>query len=322
MSDLINVQNKPLANFKPQETRKRLTVINAGMRYATKVKDLEMFKKAAEAKIAEVAELVAWWDTNVRDAGGDQRSFAAKPANGLSEAQAFEICGFKHQRISEWRNKQKSAWLAAMIEQFKLRSGLGGEKRRPAPPTRQGIAEDLDELIANHERFGTIYVDPPWLYDNQATRSATDTKYEGQTVEALCALPVEDIAADDAHLHLWTTSAFLFEAPRVIAAWGFEYKSMLVWCKSEIGIGNYWRNAHEIMLTAVRGNAKSFAEHNLRSWFECSRGKHSAKPEQVASWIERVSPAPWIELFATRDRQEWTVCGNRIEPTLFSSRTS
>jgi N6-adenosine-specific RNA methylase IME4 len=70
--------------------------------------------------------------------------------------------------------------------------------------------DDLGELIASGERFGTIYADPPWLYANQATRAATSNHYRSMTVDELCALPVGELAADDAHLHLWTTNGFLF----------------------------------------------------------------------------------------------------------------
>src|SRR5262249_23575114 len=150
--------------------------------------------------------------------------------------------------------------------------------------------------IQEGRTFGTIYADPPWLYSNQGTRAATSRHYSGLTVEELCALPVGKLAAPDAHLHLWTTNGFLFEAPKLFAAWGFEFRSSFVWVKPQIGIGNYWRNSHEFLLTAVRGDAKSFRNRNLRSWLECRRGPHSAKPEAVRALVERASPGPRLEL--------------------------
>lgn len=176
---------------------------------------------------------------------------------------------------------------------------------------------DLDRLAGNGRKFGTIYADPPWLYDNQGTRASTGNHYDGLTVDQLCALPVADLAADDAHLHLWTTNGFLFDCPRIFDAWGFEFRSSFVWVKGQIGIGNYWRNSHEFLLTAIRGNAKRFNDHSIRSWLECDRGVHSAKPEQVRSFIERSSPGPYLELFGRRSAPNWAVWGNQIERTIF-----
>lgn len=183
---------------------------------------------------------------------------------------------------------------------------------------------DLHEAVAKGWKFGTIYADPPWLYDNQGTRAATGNHYGGMTVAELCdpdIMPIKALAADDAHLHLWTTNAFLFDCPRIFEAWGFEFRSTLVWCKPQMGIGNYWRNSHEILLTAVRGKATRFDDHSMMSWFKCDRGKHSSKPEQVRGWIERGSPGPYLELFSRRSEDEcpgWKIWGNGVERNIFS----
>lgn len=176
---------------------------------------------------------------------------------------------------------------------------------------------DLQVLAATGMRFGAIYADPPWLYDNQGTRAATGNHYGGMTVDELCELPIREMAADAAHLHLWTTNAFLFDCPRIFDAWGFEFRSSFVWCKSQMGIGNYWRNSHEILLTAVRGDAKRFNDHSIMSWLETERGRHNAKPEQVRHFIERASPGPYLELFGRSPADGWTVWGNQIERGLF-----
>jgi N6-adenosine-specific RNA methylase IME4 len=178
-------------------------------------------------------------------------------------------------------------------------------------------AVDLGVLAATGARFGTIYADPPWLYDNQGTRAATGNHYGGMCVADLAALPIGQLAAKDAHLHLWTTNAFLFDCPKLFDAWGFEFRSSFIWCKSQMGIGNYWRNSHEILLTAIRGDAKRFIDHSLVSWLETERGRHSAKPEQVRHYIERASPGPYLELFGRRAADNWTVWGDQIERGLF-----
>ena len=176
---------------------------------------------------------------------------------------------------------------------------------------------DLEVLAASGRRFGCIYADPPWLYDNQGTRAATGNHYSGLTVEQLCEFPIQQLAADDAHLHLWTTNGFLFDCPRIFAAWGFEFRSSFVWVKPQIGIGNYWRNSHEILLTAIRGNAKRFNDHSMPSWIQCDRGAHSAKPEQVRAMLQKASPPPYLELFGRLPADGWTVWGNQIERNLF-----
>ena len=195
---------------------------------------------------------------------------------------------------------------------LELRRAL--RQNRPVPQRLPGgRVIDLQDLINGRSTFGVIYVDPPWLYDNQATRAATGNHYAGLTVADLCALPVRELAAPDAHLHLWTTNGFLFECPKLFDAWGFEFKSSFVWVKTQLGIGNYWRNSHELLLTAVRGTATRFADKRLKSWLECSRGRHSSKPDQVREFIERASPAPRLELFGRRRVDGWTVWGDEVE---------
>jgi N6-adenosine-specific RNA methylase IME4 len=110
------------------------------------------------------------------------------------------------------------------------------------------------------------------------------------SVDEICTLPIAELAAENSHLHLWVTNAFLFDCWRIFDAWGFQFDSNFVWVKPEMGLGNYWRNAHEIMLTGIRG--KPFDGLGQKSWLLCSRGRHSEKPEQVRAMTERASPGP------------------------------
>jgi N6-adenosine-specific RNA methylase IME4 len=175
-------------------------------------------------------------------------------------------------------------------------------------------------MLAAGIKFGTVYADPPWSYSNRSTRSSADGEYPTLSVDWLCDpqnMPIAELAAERAHLHLWTTNAFIFEAKRLIDAWGFEYKSCFVWVKPTIGIGNYWRVSHEFLLLGVRGGL-TFMERSKRSWGEYPRGKHSEKPDQIRNTIELVSPAPRLELFARIESPGWTCWGNQIERTLLS----
>ena len=193
---------------------------------------------------------------------------------------------------------------------------MGKAAVRGATPARatpiSGVIQHLSEIAG--QRFGTIYADPPWQYSNKATRSNVASEYAGtMTPSEVADMPVAELAAKDSHLHLWTTNAFIFEAKRVMDAWGFEYKSMFIWVKPQMGIGNYWRVSHEILLLGVRGDAKRFAEHRHKSWLEIPRGKHSAKPEELRQIIERVSPGPFLELFGRNQVPGWVVFGNQVE---------
>lgn len=169
--------------------------------------------------------------------------------------------------------------------------------------------ERLEELPRGG--FGTIYADPPWLYTNQSTRGSTEDHYPGLSPDAIAAMPVARLAAPDAHLHLWTTNAFLFDARQVMEAWGFEYRSCFVWIKPGVGMGNYWRVSHEFCLLGIRGSAP-FGSRSEASWREWPRGRHSAKPEPMYDLIEAVSPGPYLELFARCTRKGWTSWGNEV----------
>lgn len=182
----------------------------------------------------------------------------------------------------------------------------------PDPTGTNPLVTTLDPLIATGRTFGTIYADPPWQYGNQATRAATDKHYETMSVAAIAALPIARLAAPASHLHLWTTNAFLFEAKAILEAWGYEYKSVLVWVKPRMGIGNYWRVAHEFLVLGVRGQAP-FLHRGQKSWIEADRQGHSRKPEIFRQTIERVSPGPRLELFGRRRAAGWTVYGNELE---------
>ena len=176
------------------------------------------------------------------------------------------------------------------------------------------IAPNLSSLMGKN--FGTVYADPPWKYANQSTRAATDNHYLTMAVDEIAALPVKEMAADKAHLHLWTTNAFLFESRKIIEAWGFEYKSCFVWVKPQMGIGNYWRVSHEFLLLGIRGNCP-FLNHSEMSWTIRDRTEHSYKPSIVRRTIEKVSPGPRLELFGRQCVDGWTVFGNEIERGMF-----
>jgi N6-adenosine-specific RNA methylase IME4 len=191
------------------------------------------------------------------------------------------------------------------------------DARREVPrlPT---IVRDLQRLIELRATFPTIYADPPWPYANHAARAAAEKHYRTMTLEGIVNAPVKKLAAKSAHLHLWTTNSFLREAFQVIDAWGFRYKSCLVWIKPQLGTGNYWRVCHEFLLFGVRGGLP-FRKHTVRSWQKARRTAHSRKPYLFRELVEQVSPGPYLELYGREElpNSGWTVFGDQVERRLF-----
>jgi N6-adenosine-specific RNA methylase IME4 len=194
--------------------------------------------------------------------------------------------------------------LAKVIERERRRAEHQAERTEEA-------ARTLTDLLRANRRFGCIYADPPWQYGNTRSNGAARNHYETLPAQAIAALPVKDLAADNAHLHLWTTASFIVEAFEVLAAWGFAYKGIFVWVKPQIGPGNYFRNAAELMLYGIRGTCP-FLDNSIRNWIEAPRTAHSRKPDAVRELIERVSPGPRLELFGRQTVPGWTVWGNEV----------
>ncbi|MCU1580039.1 MAG: putative methyltransferase [Rhodoglobus sp.] len=163
--------------------------------------------------------------------------------------------------------------------------------------------------------FTVIYSDCPWDIQQQGARGATK-HYDLMSLERIKAMPIADLAADNATLLLWVTNSALPAGLEVMKAWGFEYKTNAVWDKYYMGLGNYFRNNHEVLLHGTRGKAP-FKFHGQRSTLFFPRTQHSRKPSEMIPLIERVLPGErYLELFA-RERPnshaDWSVWGNEIE---------
>lgn len=166
-------------------------------------------------------------------------------------------------------------------------------------------------------RFGTIVADPPWDFSNRASRGAAVNHYGTMSGPEIVGLDVHHVAAEDAHLYLWTTDAHIQQALDSITAWGFTFKQILTWSKRkggrlQMGMGNYWRHCTEHVLFAVRGRCP-VKRRNQFAEFEAVRQAHSAKPAEFFRLVETMSPGPYLELFARQPRRKWTVWGNEVE---------
>lgn len=169
-------------------------------------------------------------------------------------------------------------------------------------------------------RYGVIYADPEWRFETYSRETgmdrAADNHYPTSATDAICARPVGDIAADDAVLFLWATVPMLPDALRVMAAWGFIYKSHAAWIKDRPGTGYWFRNRHELLLVGTKGNVPAPAPGmQLDSVFAAPLGPHSEKPDAAYEMIERYFPnLPKIELNARRERPGWIPWGNEAPP--------
>ena len=158
--------------------------------------------------------------------------------------------------------------------------------------------------------FATILVDPPW------PAQGGEKHYRTMSLARIKALPVGRLAARDAHLWLWTTNALLPTAYEVAAAWGFTVRSPLTWVKFRLGLGGRYqlRNATEQLLFCTRGKAP-LGSRSQPTWFNAPVTEHSRKPAEQFAIIERVSPGPYLELFARRrpeSNQPWAVWGDQV----------
>jgi N6-adenosine-specific RNA methylase IME4 len=187
---------------------------------------------------------------------------------------------------------------------------------------RTEAARDLRAAVGA-KKFGTILADPPWRFINRTGKMAPEhrrlSRYETMSFEDIAALDVGDIATDPGHLYLWVPNALLPHGLSTMQAWGYEYKSNIVWHKVRKdggsdgrGVGFYFRNVTELLLFGVRGkNARTLAPGRSQVNLLATRKReHSRKPDEIYPIIEACSPGPRLELFARGERPGWTVWGN------------
>ena len=190
----------------------------------------------------------------------------------------------------------------------------------------------LDETIqslsdfTSGKKYKTNYADPPWQFQNRTGKVAPEhkrlTRYSTMKLEDIEALPVSSIADDKCHLYLWVPNALLPDGLAVMKAWGFEYKTNIIWEKVRKdgmpdgrGVGFYFRNVTEILLFGIKGGKNRTLDpgRSQVNLIRSSKREHSRKPDEFISLIEDCSPGPYIELFARGDRCGWDMWGNQAE---------
>jgi N6-adenosine-specific RNA methylase IME4 len=212
----------------------------------------------------------------------------------------------------------------AILEAAKnIRAERVEKKRVEKIAATQVIAERNAELPVPERKYSVIYADPPWSYEvwsGAGKDRAAENHYPTMDLDAIKALPVERLAAEDCALFLWAVMPQLPEAIEVLRAWGFEYKTCaFVWVKTTqdgerpaTGMGYWTRSNAEICLLATKGAPMRMAA-DVHQVVQTPRMEHSRKPDEVAERIERLVPGPYIELFSRRAREGWDAWGNQAE---------
>lgn len=186
------------------------------------------------------------------------------------------------------------------------------------------VAEDFISSVQN-KSYKTILADPPWRFNNRTGKVAPEHKrlnrYDTLALAEIKEIPVSSVADSNSHLYLWVPNALLLEGLEVMKAWGFTYKTNLIWHKVRKdggpdgrGVGFYFRNTTEIILFGIRGSQRTLQPGRSQvNIIRTQKQEHSRKPDGVYDIIENCSPGPYLELFARGKRSGWDVFGNQSE---------
>ncbi len=185
-------------------------------------------------------------------------------------------------------------------------------------------SNDFREFVCDH-KFSTVLADPPWQFQNRTGKVAPEHKrlarYPTLTLEEIKDIPVAEACEKNAHLYLWVPNALLAEGLEVMRAWGFTYKTNIVWEKIRKdggpdgrGVGFYFRNVTELLLFGIRGSMRTLQPGRSQvNIIRTMKREHSRKPDEQYPLIEACSPGPFLEMFARGPRPNWAVWGNQSE---------
>lgn len=184
---------------------------------------------------------------------------------------------------------------------------------------------DVSFKSLGKKKFGTILIDPPWRFTNRTGKIAPEHRrlhrYPTMSFAEIAALPVGEVGDEQSHLYMWSPNALLLEALQIMKAWGFTYKTNIVWYKVRKdggpdgrGVGFYFRNVTELLLFGVKGRLRTLKPGRTQVNIIVTRKEeHSKKPEGIYDIIEECSPGPFVELFARQRMTGWTAWGNEVD---------
>lgn len=252
----------------------------------------ERIRKLKQAKEAEEREKIR------KEHEEKERIEKEKLRKEIEEQERIE-----NERRAQFQREQER------IEKEKLEL-FRAEQERLEAEKLNSIADLEDE---DDKRYNVILCDPPWRYDFAETKNREiENQYPTMTLEEIKGLNVP--ADDDCVMFMWATAPKLEQAFEVLKAWGFTYKTCAVWDKELIGMGYWFRGQHELLLVGVRGSPGVPApENRFSSVIRARREGHSKKPDRVYEMIEKMVPNKnYLEMFARRKRENWSVWGNQI----------
>lgn len=295
------------------EAKDIIDLAEAARVYARQVDlGLEAQNHAAEIKLRAQRRagdiLKRMKETGERAKGGEQGRREYQPAT-LEDMDITRVDASRWQQIAELPEETFEAFIAETKGDEKelttagvLRVARENNKEAAPPPIPDG-------------KYRIIYADPPWKYGNTMPESfgAQDDHYKLMSLQEICALPVKDMAQDNAALFLWVTSPILEEAFDVVHAWGFQYKSSFIWDKVKHVMGHYNSVRHEILLVCTRGSCQPDVHQLFDSVYSEERTEHSKKPEHFRKIIDTIYPeGKRIELFSRSKNDGWDNWGNEI----------
>ena len=194
------------------------------------------------------------------------------------------------------------------------------------------MTTELEETIQNFleftdgKKYRTIYADPPWQFQNRTGKVAPEHKrlnrYGTLKLEDIKQIPVSSVTEEKAHLYLWVPNALLPDGLAVMEAWGFQYKTNLVWEKVRKdgqpdgrGVGFYFRNVTELLLFGIKGDKNRTLDpgRSQVNLLRTQKREHSRKPDEFVDLIQRCSAGDYLELFARGDREGWAMWGNQAD---------
>ena len=178
---------------------------------------------------------------------------------------------------------------------------------------RQEKKETLKTTEFPKGSYRVVYADPPWSYDNSRAEGQGDVKdqYPTMSLEDICNLPVKGITDANAVLFLWVTVPLIQQGLKVVEAWGFDYKTHMIWDKVRPFFGNYFAVGHEILLLGTKGSCTPDSQERPNSVLRVAKGRHSEKPKEARKLIETLYKyGNKVELFARKKTEGWDVYGN------------
>jgi len=290
-------------------------------------------------RLSHMAEGVMWWVGDWWRYGEHRYGDRAKAAveAGTFAFQTYVNAGVVASRIESNRRRLVLSWShhaeVAPLEQTDQdnlldqaeakkwsRNDLRQAVRRMRTAKKIGKAAGEAADLAAVGTFQVLYVDPPWRYEHAEPTRAIENNYPTMSLDEIKALVPP--AADDSVLFMWATSPKLAEAIEVVEAWGFDYRTCMVWVKANeetgaqhIGMGYYARQQHEVLLIAKRGDLPTpDPSQRPASVVTAPRTMHSAKPERFYELIEAMYPGlACVEMFARQARAGWAAWGNQAE---------